>query len=76
MSYAPGEMTAKYQSYDDAQMVMIPVALANQLMPGTLEFAIHELVHRRLDTPIFDRVYRHDETGCPASDPKILLKVL
>jgi transposase len=67
---------AKYKSYDYAQMVMIPVALARQLMPGTLEFAIHELVQRRMDTSIFDRIYRNDETGCPAYDPKILLKVI
>jgi hypothetical protein len=76
MSYAPGEMMAKDKTYDDAQMVMIPVALERQLMPGTLEFAIHELVQRRMDPSIFDRIYRNDETGCPADDPKILLKVI
>jgi transposase len=67
---------AKYKSDDYAQMVMIPVSLERQLMPGTLEFAIHELVQRRMDTSIFDRIYRHDETGCPAYDPKMLLKVI
>jgi transposase len=76
MSYAPGEIMAKYKSYDYAQMVMIPVSLERQLIPGTLEFAIHELVQRRMDTSIFDRLYRNDETGCPAYDPKILLKVI
>jgi hypothetical protein len=39
---APGEAMARYKSYDYAQMVMIPVSLEKQLMPGTLEFAIHE----------------------------------
>ena len=76
MSSAPGEMMAKYKRYDDAQMVMIPVSLERQLMPGTLEFAIHELVQRRMDTSMFDRIYRNDATGCPAYDPKILLKVI
>jgi len=76
MSSAPGEMMAKYKRYDDAQMVMIPVSLERQLMPGTLEFAIHELVQRRMDTSMFDRIYCNDATGCPAYDPKILLKVI
>jgi transposase len=76
MSHVAGEMMAKYKSYDYAQMVVIPVSLKRQLIPGTLEFAIHELVQRRMDTSIFDRIYRNDETGCPAYDPKILLKVI
>ena len=67
---------AKYKSYDYAQMVMVPVSLERQLMPGTLEFAIHELVQRRMDTASFDRIYHNDETGSPAYDPKVLLKVV
>jgi transposase len=67
---------AKYKSYNYAQMVMIPISLEKQLMPGTLEFAIHELIQRRIDTAIFDRIYHNDETGCSAYDPKILLKVV
>jgi hypothetical protein len=35
---------AKYKEYDYSQMVMLPVSLEDQLMPGTLEFAIHALV--------------------------------
>jgi transposase len=69
-------MMAKYKSYDYAQMVMVPVSLEGQLIPGTLEFAIHELVQRRMDTSIFDRIYHNDETGSPAYDPKVLLKVV
>ena len=76
MSYAPGEMMAKDKSDDYAPMVMLPVSLERQLMPGTLEFAIHALVQRRMATSMFDRIYRNDETGCPAYDPKILLKVI
>jgi transposase len=71
-----GAAMAKYKSYNYAQMVMIPMALEKQLMPGTLEFAIHELIQRRIDTSIFDRTYHNDETGCSAYDPKILLKVV
>jgi transposase len=76
VSSALGEAMAKYQSYNYAQMVMMPVSLENQLMPGPLEFAIHALVQRRIDSSIFDRTSHNDETGCPAYDPKILLQVI
>ena len=67
---------AKYKYYDYSQSVMIPVCLEDQLIPGTLEFAIHTLVEERIDTTIFDDRYRNDETGRWAYDPKILLKVV
>src|SRR5512137_1810269 len=67
---------AKYKSYDYSQSVLIPVCLDEQLMPGTLEFAIHALVHTRIDTSIFDQRYNNDETGREAYGPKILLKVV
>jgi len=35
---------AKYKSYNYSQEVLIPVCLEEQLMPGTLEFAIHTLM--------------------------------
>jgi transposase len=52
------------------------VSLENQLLPGTVEFAIHVLVERRRDTAIFESRYKNEETGCPAYDPKLLLKVI
>jgi transposase len=67
---------AKYKSYDYSQGVLIPVSLEEQLMPGTLEFAIHTLVETRIDTSIFGVRYNNDETGRLAYDPKILLKVV
>jgi hypothetical protein len=35
---------AKFKAYDYRQRVFLPVSLEDQLMPGTLEFAIHTLV--------------------------------
>jgi len=67
---------AKYKSYDYSQSVLIPVCLDEQLMPGTLEFAIHTLVQTRIDTSIFDQRHNNDETGREVYDPKILLKVV
>jgi transposase len=67
---------AKFKPYDYDQMVMIPITLKEQLEPGTLEYAIHELVEKKIDTTIFEDCFKNDDTGAPAFDPKILLKVV
>ena len=67
---------AKFKHYDYDQTVMVPVCLTEQLMAGTLEFAIHQLVETKIDISRFNERYKNDETGCPAYDPKILLKAI
>jgi transposase/IS5 family transposase len=67
---------AKFKAYDYRQRVFLPVSLEDQLLPGTLEFAIHTLVETRLDTTGFEQKYRNEETGRRAYDPKILLKIV
>jgi transposase len=70
------EEMAKYKRYDYSQKVFIPISLEDQLMPGTLEFAIHTLIETRMDMSVFDGNYKNDETGRSAYDPKVLLKVV
>jgi transposase len=67
---------AKYKKDEYRQMVILPVAFEDHLMPGTLEFAIHTLVETRMDLSRFEDRYKNDETGRSAYDPKILLKVV
>jgi transposase len=67
---------AKYKRYDYSQSVLIPVSLEDQLVPGTLEFAIHTLVEKRMDMSVFDDNYQNDDTGRSAYNPKVLLKVV
>ena len=50
---------ANYKPYDYSQSVLLPVSLEEQLVPGTLEFAIHALVETRMDTSIFDVRYNN-----------------
>ena len=66
---------AKYKRYDYSQSILVPVSLERQLMPGTLEFAIHTLIETRMDLSVFDSKYNNDQTGRSAYDPKVLLKV-
>ena len=67
---------AKYKRYDYSQKVLIPISLEDQLIPGTLEFAIHTLVESNMDLSIFNQKYNNDETGRWAYNPKILLKAV
>jgi len=67
---------AKYKHYDYSQTMLVPVSLVDQLMPGTLEFAINMLVEERLNLSLFDKRYNNDQTGRKAYDPKVLLKIV
>lgn len=67
---------AKFKRYDYSQKVLIPVSLEEQLVPGTLEFAIHTLIDKRLDMSVFEDKYKNDQTGRSAYNPRILLKVV
>jgi transposase len=67
---------AKYKPYNYDQVIMLPITLKDQLEPGTLEHTIHELVEKNIDMSMFEERYKNDDTGAPAIDPKILLKVI
>jgi transposase len=67
---------AKYKPNHEDQMVMLPISLKDQLVPGTLEHTINELVEKHIDLSVFDARYKNDETGAAAIHPKILLKVI
>ena len=71
-----GLLMAKYKKYDYNQTVLLPLSLSNQLQEGTLEFYINNIVNDKIDMTVFDDKYSNDESGSPAYDPKILLKVI
>ncbi|MGD2100424.1 MAG: hypothetical protein PVG35_22855, partial [Desulfobacterales bacterium] len=61
---------AKFKRYDYSQKVLIPVSLEEQLVAGSLEFAIHTLIETRMDMSVFEGQYKNDDTGRSAYDPK------
>jgi transposase len=67
---------AKYKPSNENQMVMLPISLQDQLVPGTLEHTINRLVDENIDLSVFDERYKNDLTGAAAIHPKILLKVI
>ena len=67
---------AKFKKYNYDQMMMVPVTLKDQLLEGTMEHAINEIVEKKINLTHFLENYNNDDTGRPAYDPKILLKVI
>ncbi len=67
---------AKYKKYSYDQGVFLPVYFAKQILPGTFEFTLNHLIDNEVDLSVFDSRYNNDETGAPAYDPRILLKII
>jgi len=65
---------ARYRPVDMSPR-LLPVVLAEQLVPGTFADAVHRLVDV-LDLSAFDAHYRNDTTGAPAHAPGVLLKAV
>lgn len=56
--------------------LLLPVVLAEQIQPGTFEFALDHLVDHELDLSALDARFRNDETGASAYDPRVMLKIV
>ena len=54
----------------------LAVDLAQQLLPGTFEYALNHLLDHAVDLSPFDARFRNDETGATAYPPAMLLKVV
>jgi transposase len=67
---------ARYKEYDYSQGRFIPIHFDRQILPGTFEYSLHYLIDNEIDLSSFDTRYRNDETGAPAYDPAILLKII
>ena len=67
---------AKYKPYSYAQGQLIPVIFSRQIQPGTFEYTLNHLIDHELDLSFMDGRFKNDETGAPAFDPRILLKII
>src|SRR5499427_2444310 len=67
---------ARYREYCYEQSKLIPIAFSNQILPGTFEFTLNHLIDNEFDLSLFEQRYHNDETGAPAYDPAILLKII
>jgi transposase len=67
---------ARYKETNKEQGIFISVNLKDQIVPGTFEYTLQELLDKKIDLSIFDRKYTNDETGACAIEPRILLKII
>jgi len=67
---------AKYKKYSFDQARFIPIHFDKQILPGTFEYTLSYLIDNEIDLSLFDNRYSNDETGAPAYDPSILLKIV
>lgn len=67
---------ARFKQYNYDQLKLLPVSFSRQILPGTFEHTLNYIVDHELDLSIFSSCYHNDETGAPAYDPAILLKIV
>jgi transposase len=67
---------ARYKEYSYDQGKLIPITFREQIVPGSFEFALNDIVDNVLDLSVFDRKFRNDDTGAPAYDPRVMLKIV
>jgi len=46
------------------------------MQPGTFEYTLNKLINEEIDLSVFYENIKNDETGAPAYDPAILLKII
>ena len=66
----------RYKPNEQDQMMLIPVNFSEQLIPGTFEYAINDIIDNHTDLSVFDSRYNNDEKGACAILPAILLKII
>ena len=67
---------ARFKDCIREQALLIPVHYSEQLLPGTLEYAIDDIVDNYINTSMFNDRYNNDETGAKAYPPSVMLKVI
>ena len=66
---------ARYKHIDTSPR-LIAVDLQQQLLPGTIEHALHYLLDHQIDLTALDSNYKNDATGASAYPPAMLLKII
>jgi transposase len=56
--------------------IMVAIDLSQQLLPGTFEFTVNEIVDHQIDLSVFDQFYDNDKAGPKAYAPQAMLKVI
>ena len=66
---------ARYKTVDRSPR-FLPIVLESQLVPGSFEHALDILIDTEIDLSGLEARFRNDETGAPAYDPAMMLKIV
>jgi len=66
----------KYSDIEEGQSIFLTVNLKEQLLSGTFEYMLNELIGRKIDISTFDKNYNNDKTGSKAIPPEVLIKLI
>lgn len=67
---------ANYKPDLSCQSKFIPIDFAQQILPGTFEYALSHIVDKHLDLSRFDAWYNNDDGGAAAYPPSVMLKII
>ena len=56
--------------------IMIPINLSEQLLSGTFEFTLNELIDNQIDLSSFDQWYHNEKKGPKDFHPAVMLKII
>src|SRR5688572_25159863 len=66
---------ARYKLVDRSPR-LLAIDLAAQLVPGSFEYALDRLIDDEMDVRALGERFLNDETGAPAYDPAVMLKIV
>jgi hypothetical protein len=55
----------RFKDYSYEQTVFLPINFSKQVLPGTFEYTLHNLIDNELDLSIFEERIHNDETRAP-----------
>jgi hypothetical protein len=55
-------------------VALIPISFREQIIPGSFEFALNDIVDNVLDLSLFEKRFSNDETGAPACGSEKAIK--
>ncbi len=66
----------RFKNCDREQSLLIQLNYSDQIIPGTIEFAIDDIVDNYIDLSIFNSRYKNQSIGAKAYPPSVLLKII
>ena len=67
---------ARYKKFSYEQTKFIPISFSRQILEGTFEHTLNHIIDNEVDLAVFASDFKNDETGAPAWDPAIMLKII